>query len=199
MRNALAAGTLLLLAASPLSVWASSAAPAARGAEPRRVDLAAGTYAGVALGQTAAAARLALPGSVAGSASRVQPLDAPSARIGVSYVPGAARSIRARGVSLLTEGGGVRMLFVTDRRAVTLGGVGVGDRLHEVRARLSGLSCRRAGEDVPACGGRVGHSTVLFVGDPVETITLSSIDTGWCFVRSDACHAATRAIQIAVR
>ena len=105
----------------------------------------------------------------------------------------------ARGVSLLIQGGRVRMLFVTDRQAVTLGGVGVGDSLAAVRARLGGLSCMQANEGVPACGGRSGHSTVLFVGDPVETITVSSIDTGWCFVRSDSCHRATRTVKIAVR
>ncbi len=198
MRNLLAAGAVLLLV--PVSAWSRMTAQAARSAQPHRVDLAAGAFAGVALGQTAAAARLALPGSVVGPASRrVTPLDAPAARIGVSYIPGDARSIRARGVSLLTRGGRVRMLLVTDRQAVTLGGVGVGDSLRDVRARLSGLSCRVANEDVPACGGRSGHFTVLFVGDPVETITVSSIDTGWCFVRSDSCHGATRAVQIAAR
>jgi hypothetical protein len=52
---------------------------------------------------------------------------------------------------------------------------------------------------VPTCGGRAGRYTALFVGDPVETITLSSIDTGWCFVRSDSCHRATRQVHIAAR
>jgi hypothetical protein len=67
------------------------------------------------------------------------------------------------------------------------------------RARLTGLACQQSGEDVPTCGRRAGHSTTLFVGDPIETITVSSIDTGWCFVRSDSCDRATRAVQIAMR
>jgi hypothetical protein len=189
-----------MLVPIPVAAWARAGAHAAGDAQAHRVDLAAGTFAGVVLGQSTVAARHALPGGVVGPASeRVTPLDARSARVGVSYVPGDARSIRARGVSLLTEGGRVRILFITDRSAVTLGGIGVGDSLGDARARLSGLVCRQSNEDVPACGGRSGQYTALFVGDPIETITVSSIDTGWCFVRSDSCRSTTRTVQIAVR
>lgn len=178
---------------------ASVSTTEAQSSPRHRVDLEHGSYAGIALGQTAGAARRALPGSVQGPASKVTPLDAPWARIGVAYVPGYAMSIRSRGVSLIAERGRVRELFITDRRAVTLGGVGIGDSLGDARGRLSGLVCRQANEGVPACGGRSGHYTALLVGDPIETITVSSIDTGWCFVRSDSCNARTRTVQIRVR
>jgi hypothetical protein len=202
-RLAVAAGVTILLVSVPLVASARTRDPSAgdvRSEPSRQIALSAGTFDGVSLGQTVAEVRRALPGSVDGSpAQRVTPLDASSAPIGVSYFPGDVRSVRARGVSLLAERGRVRMMFITDPRAVTLGGVRIGDDLREARARLSGLLCHQSNEDVPACGGRVGRFTAIFVGDPIQTITLSSIDTGWCFVRSDTCHSTTRTVQIEAR
>ena len=106
----------------------------------------------------------------------------------MTSIPGHATRTDARGLSVLTEHGHVVTLFITDTRAQALAGIGVGDNLAVARDRLRGLTCARSSEDVPTCAGRAGHATALFVGDPIETITLSSIDTGWCFVSSPSCR-----------
>jgi hypothetical protein len=133
------------------------------------------------------AAERAMGGMVEGSVLPVTPLDARSAPIGVSYFPADAISVRGRGLSLLAEHGRVVTLFITNRRAEGLAGVGVGDNLGVARARLAGLVCVGSNEGEPTCGGRAGRFTILFVGDPIETITISSIDTGWCLVRVPSC------------
>jgi hypothetical protein len=199
-RSAPVLGALLLAAPLPLTAWAIARTiwpHDARPAHPRRIDLDVGAFQGVFLGEPARAARRALSGSVEGSGLR--PLDAPSAPLGIFYSPGDATSIRTRGLSLLAEHGHVVTLFITHARAETVAGVGIGDTLGFARARLSGLVCQRSGEDVPTCGGRAAHATVLFVGDPIETITLSSIDTGWCFVRSASCPSPRARIPLRVR
>jgi hypothetical protein len=199
-RGAPVLGALLLASPLPLAAWATARTiwpHDARPALPRRVDLAVGAFRGVFLGEGTTAARRALSGSVEGSGLR--PLDAPSAPLGIFYSPGDATSIRTRDLSLLAEHGHVVTLFITDPRAEAVANVGIGDNLGLARTRFSGLVCQRSGEDVPTCGGRTAHATVLFVGDPIETITLSSIDTGWCFVRSASCPSPRPPIPLRVR
>jgi hypothetical protein len=201
-RSATVLGALLLASPLPLAAWATARTiwpHDARPALPRRIDLAAGAFRGVFLGEPARAARRALPRSVEDSGLGPRPIDAPSAPLGIFYSPGDATSIRTPDLSLLTEHGHVVTLFITDSRAETVAGVGIGDNLGFARARLSGLVCQRSGEDVPTCGGRTAHATVLFVGDPIETITLSSIDTGWCFVRSTSCPSPRPPVPLRVR
>ena len=190
-RAAIVVGSLLLAVPLPLVGWAEERTlwpHDARPPHPLRVALSAGSFQGVALGQPMADAQRRIRGSVGSAASQVTPLDAQSAPIGVVYFPADAISVRGRGVSLLAEHGRVVTLFITNPRAEGLAGVGVGDNLGVAQARLAGLICRQSNEDEPVCGGRIGHLTVLFVGDPIETITLSSIDTGWCLVRSPTCR-----------
>jgi hypothetical protein len=199
-RSARVLGALLLASPLPLAAWATARTiwpHDARPALPRRVDLAVGGFRGVFLGEGTTAARRALPANVEGSGPG--PLDARSVPLGIFYWPGDATSIRTPDLSLLAEHGHVVTLFITDPRAETVAGVGIGDNLGLARARLSGLVCQRSGEGVPTCGGRTAHATVLFVGDPIETITLSSIDTGWCFVRSASCPSPRPRIPLRVR
>jgi dipeptide/tripeptide permease len=189
-RATIVVGSLLLAAPLPLVGWAAERTlwpHDARPAHPLGVALRAGSFQGVALGQLVADAQRSIRGSVGGAPSRVSPLDAPSAPVGVSYLPADAVSVRGRGVSLIAVHGRVVTLFITSPRAQGLAGVGVGDNLGVARARLAGLVCDRSNEGEPTCGARAGHFTILFVGDPIETITLSSIDTGWCLVRVQSC------------
>ncbi len=90
-------------------------------------------------------------------------------------------------------------LFITDPRAEAIAGVGVGDNLGVARERLRGLVCARSSAGDPTCAGRLAHHTVLLVGDPIETIALSDIDTGWCLVRSASCRRPDPAVAISAR
>lgn len=189
-RAAIVVGSLLLAAPLPLVGWAAKRTiwpHDARPAHSLHVALRAGSFQGVALGQPVAKAQSAIRGSVEGPAPPVTPIDAQSAPIGVSYFPADATSVRGRGVSVLAEHGRVVALFITNSRAEGLAGVGVGDNLGVARARLDGLVCGQSNENEPTCGGHIGRFTMLFVGDPIETITLSSIDTGWCLTRVPSC------------
>jgi hypothetical protein len=164
-----------------------------------RVDLRAGSFRGVRLGQSLADARSALPRGVATSPPLPTPLDAPSAPLGVSSYPADATGVRGRGIGLLVVRGRVASLFITDPRAEAIAGVGVGDNLGVARDRLRGLVCARSNGGEPTCAGRSGHYAVLFVDDPITTITLSAIDTGWCLVRSAACRRPDAPTQIRPR
>jgi hypothetical protein len=180
-RIALLLGAGLLAFPLPLTAFAAERTLFpydAQPSEPLPVDVRAGSFHGVSLGQATGDARRALPtGAVASSFP-----------VGVTSFPGDATRTDGHGLSLLTEHGHVVTLFITDPRAEALAGVGVGDNLALARARLRGLVCARSREDVPTCAGRAAHASVLFVGDPIETITLSSIDTGWCLVSSPSCR-----------
>jgi hypothetical protein len=161
----------------------------ARPSQPLPVDVQSGSFQGISLGQpTVDALRLLPPGEPAATSP-----------LGVTYTPGDATRTDAPGVSLLTEHGHVVTLFITDPRAQALAGVGVGDNLAVARARLRGLVCARSSEDVPTCAARSAHATVLFVGDPIETITLSSIDTGWCFISAPSCRRPRGSTPLSAR
>jgi hypothetical protein len=170
------------------TLWPYDASPS----QPLPVDARAGAFQGVALGQPLGVARRTLRGGAAGIGHTTAP-------VGVTFIPGDAVSVHARGVSLLGEHGKVVTLFITNPRAEALAGVGVGDNLGLARARLRGLTCHQSGENQPTCAGRIGHTTMLLVGDPIRTITLSAIDTGWCLVRSATCRPAHPASPLGVR
>jgi hypothetical protein len=201
-RVAVVSGALLLVPllavvgwATARTIWPHDAQPA----HPLRVGQRAGSFQGVSLGQSLADAKHAMPRSVQSTAPQVRPLDSPSAPIGVSYMSANARSVLGDGIAVLAEHGTVVTLFITNPSAETIAGIGIGDNLALARARLSGLTCRQSNEDAPTCGGRFNHHIILFVGDPIETITLSTADTGWCLIRSDSCHRRTPTPPIRIR
>lgn len=195
-------GTLLLAPLLALVGWTTARTiwpHDARPAHPLRIGLRAGSFQGVSLVQSLADAKHAIPKSVQSTAPHVTPLDSPSAPIGVSYTSANARSVLGDGIAVLAEHGTVVTLFITNTRAETIAGVGIGDNLALARARLSGLICRKSNEDAPTCGGRFNRHTILFVGDPIETITLSTADTGWYLIRSDSCRRRTPAPPVRIR
>jgi hypothetical protein len=152
------------------------------------------------LGEPFLAARHAIPGAVVSEAStRPVPLDAEDAPVGLTYFPGFAREIRAQGEAAIVDRGRVRVLLMTAARSRVLGTIHVGDSLRGVRERFANLRCMQSSERVPACAGRTGHNTLILAGDPIRTIVVSSIDTGWCLVPSASCHRASAAAQIAMR
>jgi hypothetical protein len=191
-RLALLLGAGLLAFPLPLTAFAAERTLFPYDAQPSErlpVDVRTGAFHGLSLGQPTADALRALP---TGANSAAFP-------VGVTSLPGDATRSDGHGLSLLTEHGHVVTLFITDPRAQALGGVGVGDNLAVARARLRGLVCARSSEDVPTCAGRAAHASVLFVGDPIETITLSSIDTGWCLVSSPSCRRPRPLAPLSVR
>ena len=93
--------------------------------------------------------------------------------------PGSDRSLRYRRVVFMVSGGRVFGLLVTDRRAATRRGVGIGDPLERVSERYRALRCGIANEGseyrtYPYCAGRLGRLFVSFGEDPIKSITVSS-------------------------
>jgi hypothetical protein len=202
-RTALVTGALLLVAPAPLVAWGAARTVWPHDAHPAhalQMRLPSGGFRGVTLGQPIHEARTRLRGSVeTDTSARPTPLDAPSAPVGVTFTPADATILHGHGLAAIADQGRIVTLFITDPRAEAIAGVGIGDNLGLARDRLRNLVCHDSSEGQPTCGGRVGGETLLLVGDPIRTIALSSIDTGWCLVPSPTCpHAPTKG-QISVR
>jgi hypothetical protein len=151
----------------------------------RRVDERSGSYRGVTLGETEAEVRDALgPAPSWTEDDSIAPLDEDWLDIGApNHIPstGSPGTMRYPHVSVLLDDGRVTAIVIAETEAESLGGVGVGDDLGDVRRAYPGLRCGEAaagdaGATFPYCAGRVGAKRWLRFGkDPVESITIASL------------------------
>lgn len=151
-----------------------------------------GSFRGVSLATPldAVRARLGVPTIVPeGDRAAGRPLDAPAGLALPGDLP-EGETWRYAGVALLVRGSRIEAMVVSDARAETAAGVGVGDSLGISRRAYGGLACsgvRRSGATnpaYPACRsrlpGREGLRRVgiVFAGDPVQTVTLRRGERG---------------------
>jgi len=158
---------------------------------PRVLDVEAGTFRGVAIGQSRAAAV-----RVAGRLPRQprdgghEPLDSDFYEDGTPSTwspPGEGRpsgSLRYRQRSILISRQPQRRVFgfiLTDPRSETSEGIGIGDTLADARQVYSGLRCDVVNggteyTNFPACRVKIGARRYLGFGqDPVRSIALMTV------------------------
>jgi hypothetical protein len=92
---------------------------------------------------------------------------------------GTEHDLRYRDVVFMTARGRVYGLLVTDRRATTRRGVGIGHPVRRAAERYKTLDCGIANErseypTFPYCVGRLDRLYVSFGGNPIKSITIST-------------------------
>lgn len=185
------AGVLVILAAAALAGCTSIGGGQSAGPRQHSIDELAGSYRGVALGD---------PRSVAIDVFG-QPVSTkdPASPIGIDFSDGGPISqknppgyirrpdlLRYDDVSVLsTPPDGIHSIVVSDPRAATRKGVGIGDALAEAKRLYPTLHCAKArtmseGEPAPAyCAGRLAKGRYIWFGnDPIRVIALSPTSMG---------------------
>jgi hypothetical protein len=170
------------------SSMAESSPPTTTAAAPAPViDLGAGSYRGVSLGDSRKALFAAL-----GPAPRLTE-DEPWVPTGVvdadwegptSVVVNGYRRKPMRGFAypkafVMLVSGKVADMEIAETGAATTEGVAIGDELEKVEAAYPAFRCGTANEGTeyttyPACSGTVGGVQVWIGGDPITTIALAS-------------------------
>ena len=170
------------------SSTAESPSPTTTAAAPAPViDLAAGSYRGVSLGDSRKALFAAL-----GPAPRLTE-DEPWVPTGVvdadwegptSVVVNGYRRKPMRGFAypkafVMLVSGKVADMEIAETGAATTEGVAIGDELEKVEAAYPAFRCGTANEGTeyatyPACSGTVGGVQVWIGGDPISTIAFAS-------------------------
>lgn len=157
------------------------------GAEPatRLVDESSGRFGGVGLGSSEAEVRRVFgePGEGDGYFPLGERYRGPPSVSFTGYEPPVV--LRYDDAAFLLVDG-VFSLMTTDEGATTRRGVGVGDPLARVRERYARVRCGTApaGEGVfgsddayPWCRTRVGDVDVFFGDDPIESVTLTRVQS----------------------
>jgi hypothetical protein len=162
------------------------------------IDENHGTYGGVGIGASPAGVRLVLGARrFAGPDEPLTPRNArsvsaiggprffrPSCRPTAAGRGGSSRVrlLRYAQASFLFCENRVVALVVSDRRARTQAGLGIGDRLEQARRLYRGLRCHRAPAaegGYPFCVGRLQPQRSLWFGDdPIGSITISAARFG---------------------
>jgi hypothetical protein len=167
--------------------------PVATGPKVRSIDEDAGSYMGVALGDTRSDVHHAF-GKPAETSDPAFPLGSEFddggplmqryAPLGYSKRPSLDRWEDASFLSTSLPSG-VWTIVVDDPRAATQRAVAIGDPLSTARARYPGLRCekeRDAGEygtDPPYCTGKLADDRYIWFGnDPIRIIALSKTPMG---------------------
>ena len=188
-RHLCTAGVLAAVAASAGCAWIGDDGSA--GPRQRSIDELAGSYKGVALGDPKAAAVRVFGKPVS--------TESPSVPIGIQFTdggplfqknpPGYDRQpdlLRYVGVAFLSTPtpAGIHSIVISDPRAATQKGVGIGDPLSKARGAYPTLRCQKAhsiGESyAPAhCSGRLAPNRYIWFGnDPIRIIALSPTSMG---------------------
>ena len=162
---------------------------ASAGPRERSIDELAGSYKGVALGDPRSAALHAL-GGPAGSGNPGHPSNADGWPILLKNPPGYREKPELAnydGVTFLSTPtpAGIHGIVISDPRAATRKGVGIGDPLSKARRAYPTLHCAGArtmseGETAPAyCAGRLAKDRYIWFGnDPIRVIALSGTSMG---------------------
>jgi hypothetical protein len=161
------------------------------GPRQRSIDELAGSYKGVALGDPRSAAIHAFgqPVSTRDPASPIGIGFSDGGPISQKNPPGYTRRpdlLRYHDVSVLsTPAGGIHSIVISDPRAATKEGVGIGDALAKAGRVYPTLHCVKArtmseGELAPAyCAGRITTDRYIWFGnDPIRVIALSPTAMG---------------------
>jgi hypothetical protein len=160
-------------------------------AGPRQssIDELAGSYKHVALGDPRSAAIRAF-GQPAGTGNPGHPTNADGWPISLKNPPGYLEKPDFEnydGVTFLSTPtpAGIHAIVVSDPRAATGRGVGIGDALARARSVYPALHCHTArtmseGEEAPAfCAGRLTTNRYIWFGnDPIRVIALSPTSMG---------------------
>lgn len=162
---------------------------ASAGLRQRSIDELAGSYKGVALGDPRSAASHAF-GGAAGSGNPGRPSNADGWPISLKNPPGYLERpdlANYDGVTFLSTPtpAGIHGIVISDPRAATSKGVGIGDALSKARQAYPTLHCAGArtmseGETAPAyCAGRLAKGRYIWFGnDPIRVIALSGTSMG---------------------
>jgi hypothetical protein len=159
------------------------------GARQRSIDELAGSYRGVALGDPRTAA-IHTFGQPLGTGDPAHPSFADGWPISLKNPPGYIEKpdlLDYDGVSFLSTPtpAGIHSIVISDPRAATRKGVGIGDALARARRLYPTLHCAEArtmseGETAPAyCAGRLANDRYIWFGnDPIRVIALSPTSMG---------------------
>jgi hypothetical protein len=159
-------------------------------ASPFQLSESSGSYRGVEIGNTENEIEETLGRAVRGDT--VFPLDErPGARLIAPPATGApaecqtatknsVEHLRYRRVSFVTCNKQVFEIFVTDTRAETTAGVGIGDELDEASEAYSDMDCVETaygdfGEPLKYCSGKPDRYYIYFGGDPIGSIIVATV------------------------
>jgi hypothetical protein len=167
--------------------WLGGEEPA--GPRQRSIDELAGSYKHVALGDPRNAAIHAF-GQPAGTGNPAHPSNADGWPISLKNPPGYLEKPDFEnydGVTFLSTPtpAGIHSIVISDPRAATTKGVGIGDALAKARHLYPTLHCAKArtmseGDVAPAyCAGRLAKNRYIWFGnDPIRVIALSPTSMG---------------------
>ena len=155
--------------------------------EPAPIDVPAGTFHGVGIGDTPERMHAVLGArSPASGNERVDPTGAADLYDGPTSFHGGSVFYRYESATFFSSRDGrIAYVMVTAPGSQTEGGVAIGDDLESARAAYPALRCGTANEGTdyrpyPACVARLAqHRWVWFGGDPITNITLGTDELEW--------------------
>jgi hypothetical protein len=154
---------------------------------PGAIDVAAGSYREVALGDPTLRTQNVFGSKEAVHDELIAPVNttvddyygAPVGLLGRAGPSADVAIYRYAGVVFLAFDGTIEEIGLTEVGASTERGVEIGDELERAKVAYPEIACDTANEgskyrNYPGCTGRVGERFVWFGGDPIKTIELST-------------------------